>query len=335
MKLSQMPKEADLQKMNMSQIKAHIREFNDHYAIRGYSKLNKSQLISAVLTAQKRIANAGGPALPVKFPTSKKSGGAKKAPAKKATPKPATPKPATPKPATPKPATPKPATPKKATPKPATPDLTAPTDKATDYIMKELYGEPTGFGDFRIDGDVGRVVMNLSPKLMSAKNGRLRYTSLGEDVAKNMAFMNDKQKAKMKIEVEKILQQNKKQQTLGSPYDQFLTTPNRSRWSNLIGANGLPANAYLLGDEIAEDPSIRDKFLDKSPTPFSEMIKKLANLLVSLPSSAKPATPKPATPKPATPPSTKQVKATKSQVEEIEELLKKKPIKLTKEQKEL
>jgi hypothetical protein len=105
-----MPKEADLQKMNMSQIKAHIREFNDHYAIRGYSKLNKSQLISAVLTAQKRVASAGDPALPVKFPTAKKGGGTKKAPAKKAPAKKATPKPPTPKPPTPKPPTPTPAT---------------------------------------------------------------------------------------------------------------------------------------------------------------------------------------------------------------------------------
>jgi hypothetical protein len=153
--------------------------------------------------------------------------------------------------------------------------LSGGVSKAVDYIMKELRGRK-GFSDFSVDGDVGRVVMNLSPNLMSAKNGRLRYTSKGDDVAENMAFMNDKQKAKMRAEVENILQQNKVK--AGSPYDQFLTTPNRSRFEELLKANGLPFVGGL-GDDIAADPSIRSKFLNKTPTPFSQIIKKLSKYI--------------------------------------------------------
>ena len=59
MKVSDFKSEEQLLKMNVADIKKHVREFNDHYAIKGYSKLNKSQLISTVLTAQDRIRNAG------------------------------------------------------------------------------------------------------------------------------------------------------------------------------------------------------------------------------------------------------------------------------------
>ena len=59
MKVSDFKTEEQLMKMNVADIKKHVREFNDHYAIKGYSKLNKSQLMSTVLTAQDRIRNAG------------------------------------------------------------------------------------------------------------------------------------------------------------------------------------------------------------------------------------------------------------------------------------
>ena len=58
MKISDFKSEGELQKMKIADIKKHVREFNDHYAIKGYSKLNKDQLINTVLTAQTRLRNA-------------------------------------------------------------------------------------------------------------------------------------------------------------------------------------------------------------------------------------------------------------------------------------
>ena len=58
------PNEEELNKMTIPKIKAHIRDMNDHYAIRGYSKMNKSQMINAILTAHNRIR--GTPAQPKK-----------------------------------------------------------------------------------------------------------------------------------------------------------------------------------------------------------------------------------------------------------------------------
>lgn len=57
-----MPSEEELRKMNVKQIKAHVREMNEHYAIRGYSKLKKDQLINAILTAHMRIKKGQAPA---------------------------------------------------------------------------------------------------------------------------------------------------------------------------------------------------------------------------------------------------------------------------------
>lgn len=58
MKISDFKTEEQLAKMKVQEIKSHVKEFNQHFAIRGYSKLPKSQLISLVLTAQDRIRNA-------------------------------------------------------------------------------------------------------------------------------------------------------------------------------------------------------------------------------------------------------------------------------------
>ena len=58
MKLSDFKSEDELRKMKIADIKAHVREYNDHYAIRGYSGLKKDQLINMVLTAQDRLRNA-------------------------------------------------------------------------------------------------------------------------------------------------------------------------------------------------------------------------------------------------------------------------------------
>jgi hypothetical protein len=68
MKISDFKSEEDLKKMTIPQIKMHVREYNEHYAIKGYSKLTKSQLISTVLTAQDRIRNAGKKAVAFKEP---------------------------------------------------------------------------------------------------------------------------------------------------------------------------------------------------------------------------------------------------------------------------
>lgn len=73
MKQSDFKSEEQLRSMKVADIKKHVRAFNDHYKISGYSKLKKDQLISQVLTAQMRVRNSG-----------------------KAAPKPPAPKPATP-----------------------------------------------------------------------------------------------------------------------------------------------------------------------------------------------------------------------------------------------
>jgi len=58
MKVSDFKTEEQLRKMNVADIKKHVREFNDHFSLKGYSKLKKDQLISVILTAQTRIKNA-------------------------------------------------------------------------------------------------------------------------------------------------------------------------------------------------------------------------------------------------------------------------------------
>lgn len=76
MRVSDFKSEEQLKKMSVADIKKHIREFNDHYGIKGYSKLKKDQMINQVLTAQMRIRNSKtAPA------TAKKAQPAKKAPA--------------------------------------------------------------------------------------------------------------------------------------------------------------------------------------------------------------------------------------------------------------
>ena len=59
MKISDFKSEDEMKKMTVGDIKKHVREFNEHYKISGYSKLKKDQLISQVLTAQMRVRNAG------------------------------------------------------------------------------------------------------------------------------------------------------------------------------------------------------------------------------------------------------------------------------------
>jgi hypothetical protein len=76
MRVSDFKTEAQLKAMKVADIKKHVREFNDHYAIRGYSKLKKDQLINSVLTATQRIKNSKGtqtpPAPAKKKPVKKK-----------------------------------------------------------------------------------------------------------------------------------------------------------------------------------------------------------------------------------------------------------------------
>lgn len=63
MKTSDFKKESDLKSMKVGEIRAHIRTFNDDYAIKGYSKLKKADLISAISKAQLRIAKEKKPKL--------------------------------------------------------------------------------------------------------------------------------------------------------------------------------------------------------------------------------------------------------------------------------
>lgn len=58
MKRSDFKKEEELKGMKVGDIKKHVSAFNKHYAIRGYSKLKKAALISAVLSAQTRLGGA-------------------------------------------------------------------------------------------------------------------------------------------------------------------------------------------------------------------------------------------------------------------------------------
>lgn len=58
MKVSDFKTEEQLKKMKVPEIKAHVREFNEHFGVKGYSKLKKDQLINVILTAQTRIKNA-------------------------------------------------------------------------------------------------------------------------------------------------------------------------------------------------------------------------------------------------------------------------------------
>ena len=50
--------EAQLQKMKVAELKQHIREHNMHYAIKGYSKMTKPQLVISILDTQKRVKPA-------------------------------------------------------------------------------------------------------------------------------------------------------------------------------------------------------------------------------------------------------------------------------------
>jgi len=71
MKISDFKSEEEMRKMKVADIKKHVREYNDHYAIKGYSRLNKDQLIQTVLTAQDRIRNAGKKSVSFKEPAPK------------------------------------------------------------------------------------------------------------------------------------------------------------------------------------------------------------------------------------------------------------------------
>ena len=77
MKVADMKDEDTLKKMKVLDIRKHVREFNEHYAIKGYSKVKKDQLINMVLTAQDRIKNSKKPT--PKAPKAKASPKAKKA----------------------------------------------------------------------------------------------------------------------------------------------------------------------------------------------------------------------------------------------------------------
>lgn len=68
MKVSDFKSEDDLKKMKVVDIKKHVREFNQHYKIAGYSKLKKDQIINVILTAQNRISNAGKSPAPAPAP---------------------------------------------------------------------------------------------------------------------------------------------------------------------------------------------------------------------------------------------------------------------------
>ena len=72
MKTSDFKSESELKSMKVADIKKHVREFNEHYAIKGYSKLKKDQLINQVLTSQMRIGKGKGKPKKFKIVESKK-----------------------------------------------------------------------------------------------------------------------------------------------------------------------------------------------------------------------------------------------------------------------
>ena len=68
MKVSDFKSEDDLNKMKVVDIKKHVRDYNEHYKIAGYSKLKKDQIINMILTAQNRIRNASKSTAPAPAP---------------------------------------------------------------------------------------------------------------------------------------------------------------------------------------------------------------------------------------------------------------------------
>ena len=82
MKRSDFKLEPELKGMKVADIKKHVRAFNKHYAIQGYSKLKKAELVSAVVSAQKRLLQSKKTKKKVKLVVVEE-------PAKKATPAPA------------------------------------------------------------------------------------------------------------------------------------------------------------------------------------------------------------------------------------------------------
>jgi len=93
MKRSDFKLEPELKGMKVADIKKHVGAFNKHYAIKGYSKLKKTELVRAVVSAQKRLLQSKKTKKKVKLvvveaPAKKASPVAKKASpvAKKASP---------------------------------------------------------------------------------------------------------------------------------------------------------------------------------------------------------------------------------------------------------
>ena len=115
MKKSDFKSRDEMNAMNIADIKSHIRKFNEHYAIKGYSKMKKSELIDAVQKAQVRVLRKTKPKLNI--------------PPKPPSPKAVTPKAPTPKAKTPKAPSPKAVTPKAKTPKAPSPKAVLPTSK--------------------------------------------------------------------------------------------------------------------------------------------------------------------------------------------------------------
>jgi hypothetical protein len=62
-----------LYNMTLVNIKKHVRELNEHYGLKGYSKLKKDQLINQIATAQERIKKGSRkPTVKAKLTVSKK-----------------------------------------------------------------------------------------------------------------------------------------------------------------------------------------------------------------------------------------------------------------------
>lgn len=247
MRVSDFKTEAQLKAMKVADIKKHVREFNDHYAIRGYSKLKKDQLINAVLTATQRIKNSKGTQTPPA------PAPAKKKPVKKKKLKIVSPE-------------------KKEEIKVTKKDI----DNATKAVIDGI----AGTGNIpRGEGFVLNAITSFNPSLMrfvGGANGRL--TSRGFDLNERVRSLKKTLiNSKLKKPVKKLLESLQTEKGM----EKFFQKPSFRTFQGLLddtpGFEGIPVYSFRMeGDEGLQ------RKMQNAKTPFAVMIKTLTPLIEAL-----------------------------------------------------
>lgn len=246
MRVSDFKTEAQLKAMKVADIKKHVREFNDHYAIRGFSKLKKDQLINSVLTATQRIKNSKGTQTP--------PAPAKKKPVKKKKFKIVSPV-------------------KKEESKVTTKDI----DKATKYILDQIAGVQGG-GKARTTGDVLTAIQAFNPSLLrfvGGSNGRL--TSKGYDLNERVRKLPMSKINTLKQPVKKLLESLKSKKGM----DKFLLKPSFRTFDELHADTPGFEGTGFYGFNHSGDEDLQRK-MQNAKTPFAVMIKTLTPLIEQL-----------------------------------------------------